>query len=151
MAIAGLILLAGCGGGGGGGDAAPTPEAAEPTAPAAPIVLGEVVWATEVDPDSQEPLDIEERYPNNAPAIIAAVPVRSVPAGAVITATWTIDGTEVPEVTSSVTADAPVNEGWVSFRFTRDPDRLFPLGILGVTVTAADGASTTSEVEIVLP
>lgn len=148
VAILALLVLVACGS---GDEAEPTPHAVTPTAPPQPMTLGDVVWTTEVDPTTQEPADEVRRYPNNAPAIIAAVPIGSVPAGAEITATWAIDGTEVPQATTRVVAEAAVEEGWVSFRFTRNPDRLFPLGVLSVTVSGPMGETTAGEVEITLP
>lgn len=147
--IAALVILAGCGGD--SGEMPTAPDVAEATPPPQPISLGEVVWATEIDHRTQEPGDSVTSYPNNAPAIIAAVPVESVPEGAEITATWMIDGTEVPQATTSVVAQGPVDEGWVTFRFTRDTNRLFPLGVLAVTVTGPDGETTSGEVEITFP
>lgn len=113
--------------------------------------MSDVVWTTAVDPVTREPLDNVERYPNDAPVIIAAVEVKDVPAGMVLTATWTIDGVEVPEAAMTAVPEAGLAAGWATFQFTRQEGHLFPLGVLSVTVAAEDGGTVSGSVGIVLP
>src|SRR5699024_3096954 len=122
-------------------------------APEAPdsISFSDVVWTTEVDPETREPQDEVSSYPNNAPAIIAAVNVEQLPGGTELVASWTIDGVEVPDARMTVATEATVVDAWVTFQFTRDGATLFPLGVLEVTITGGEGSEVTDEVEIVLP
>lgn len=110
-----------------------------------------VTWTTAVDPETGAPENEVAAFPIDAPAIIAAVEVGELQAGTVLTATWRIDGVEVPQATMQVTAQQDLQEGWATFQFTRAPDRLFPLGKLEVQVTAGDGSEVTGSVDVVLP
>lgn len=129
----------------------PTPTLPPPTPTPLPVALSGVTWTTGIDPDTQEPQDNIERYPNDAPVIIAAVEVKNLPAGAVLTATWTIDGVDVPEATMRAGTGTALASGWATFRFTREDGHLFPLGILSVTVTTEDGSTVSGSVEITVP
>ena len=113
----------------------PTPE---PTVAA--FTVDDVVWTSGVDEASGEPLDEVDVYTTVSPAIVAVVPAANVPAGTEFTATWTIDGIEVPEATMSVTVDEDMRVAWVAFELARDEGRYFPLGELEVTVTTSTGA-----------
>lgn|GEM_PF-2151947 len=154
-----VLALAGCGGGGGddnaGSTPAPTADATRPPQRPAetpvPIGMSEVVWATEVDPETREPEGEVTSFPNDTPVIVAAVQLSSVPAGTVLTATWSIDGLEVPAMTTQATTEASLETGWATFQLSRDEGRLFPLGELQVRIVAPDGTEVTGAVDIVLP
>jgi len=150
--VAVVMLITGCG----GGSAEPTREEAPASPPVAtatsiPIGMTGITWTTAVDPSTREPLDSVQQFPNDAPVIIAAVGIEDVPAGAVLTATWTIDGVAVPAATMTVTSGSTLATGWATFQLTREAGHLFPLGELSVTVSAEDGASVSGSVEIVVP
>lgn len=155
MLLMGPLLLVGCGGGESGDANDTQAPTVMPTSTMPPesqsIELSDVIWTTSVDSESGEPDDAVETFPADAPAIIAAVEVRRLPAGSVITATWQIDGDDVPEAEMSVTADQDLERGWVSFQFVRDEDQYFPLGQLEVNVAASNGMAVTGEVTIGLP
>lgn len=149
-----LVLLVACGDDSSEpdeGTPVPATQTAEARQEPEPLQLSGIVWTTGLDPETGEPLDDVTSYPTNAPAIIAAVNVEQLPAGAELTATWTIDGTEVPDAAMSATSERAVTDAWVTFRFDRADDRLFPLGDLVVTITASDGEAVSGEVEITLP
>jgi hypothetical protein len=150
--VACVLVLTACGSSSGGG-ATPDPTATVTKATAPPVaaeLLG-ITWTTAVDPETQAPENEVTAFPIDAPSIIAAVEVGELQAGTVLTATWFIDGMEVPQATMQVTAQQDLQEGWATFQFTRAPDRLFPLGELEVRVTAVDGSEVTGSVDVVLP
>ena len=156
MIVAGVLLLTACDGstqGNGVPDAAVT--ATEQTvAPASRLTAAEllgVIWTTAVDPETRAPVNEVSSFPTNAPTIIAAVEIGEAQAGTVLTATWSIDGVDVPQATMQVTAGKDLKEGWATFQFNRAPDRLFPLGELQVRVSAGDDSVVTGTVDIVLP
>ena len=145
-----LALVTACGGGESPEPTEPTPEPTpEPTV--APFTIDGVVWTSGVDEASGEPLDEVDAYTTVSPAIVAVVPAANVPAGTEFTATWTIDGIEVPEATMSVTVDEDMRVAWVAFELARDEGRYFPLGELEVTVTTSTGDEVAGSVRIELP
>lgn len=150
--VACLVILAGCGGGErDDAGVTPIPAATATHTPAAETIdISDVTWTTAIE-DSGGPGDAVDSFPADAPAIIAAVEVSDVPAGSVMTATWQIDGEAVPGAEMTVTVEQDVEQGWVTFRFVRDGDQIFPLGELEVRIEASDGTVATGEVEIVLP
>ncbi len=150
---ASVLALAACGGSDNGGVGQEQTDAAlsaVTTPPAAADLVG-ITWTTSVDPETRAPENEVTSFPNDVPAIIAAVEIGEVQAGTVLTATWSIDGVEVPQATMQVTAQQDLQEGWATFQFTRDPARLFPLGELEVRVTAPGDDAVTASVDIVLP
>ena len=145
-----LALVTACGGGESPEPTEPTPEPTpEPTVAA--FTVDDVVWTSGVDEASGEPLDEVDAYTTVSPAIVAVVPAANVPAGTEFTATWTIDGIEVPEATMSVTVDEDMRVAWVAFELARDEGRYFPLGELEVTVTTSTGDEVAGSVRIELP
>ncbi|HEV2073953.1 MAG TPA: hypothetical protein VGR29_09955 [Thermomicrobiales bacterium] len=153
LMAASVLVLAACGGSdddGAGQERTIAAIDAVATPPAAAELLG-VTWTTAVDPETRVPKNEVTSFPNDAPAIIAAVEVGEVQAGTELTATWSIDGVEVPKASMRVTAQQDLQEGWATFQFTRDPARLFPLGELEVRVTAPGDDAVTATVDIVLP
>ena len=153
LMVASVLALTACGGSDDSGKDKDQTDAAldaVATSPATAELLG-ITWTTSVDPETRAPEDEVTSYPNDAPAIIAAVEIGDVQAGTVLTATWSIDGVEVPQATMQITAQQDLQEGWATFQFTRDPARLFPLGELEVQVTAPGDDAVTASVDIVLP
>lgn len=154
--VACVLVLIACGSPSDDGSA-PDPTTAVTNATAPPVLtpvaaeLVGVTWTTAVDPETGAPENEVTAFPIDAPAIIVAVEVAELQAGTVLTATWFIDGMEVPQATMQVTAQQDLQEGWATFKFTRAPDHLFPLGKLEVRVTAGDGSEVTGSVDVVLP
>lgn len=152
-----VLVLAGCGGGSddAGSTPAPTARATQPPERPAetpvPPGMSEVVWTTEIDPETREPEGEVTSFTNEAAVIIAAVQVSSIPAGEVLTATWSIDGLEVPEMTTQAMTDASLETGWATFQLRREEGRSFPLGELQVQITTSDGTEVIGAVKIVLP
>jgi hypothetical protein len=153
-----LTLAAGCGGSDRGGDsgtgdneeAARTPTTV-PRPTEIPFAISDVVWTTGIDEDSGEPIDEVDAFTTVSPRLVAVIEVENVPAGTGFTATWTIDGIEVPEATMEATVDADLSTAWIAFEFIRDEGRYFPLGELEVTITSTTGEEVTGSVDIQLP
>jgi hypothetical protein len=81
--------------------------------------------------------------------IHAIVEVESVPAGEQLTATWSIDGTPVDAIATTATIDTATASGTVSFALAWEGEAFWPVGTLGVTITASSGATTAGEIQIV--
>lgn len=81
--------------------------------------IGTVVWASEVDPDTQAPAAALNTIPDSVAEIYAALPLTSVAAGTVVSANWTYNGVALDTLTSSVTASAATTDAWVAFRLDR--------------------------------
>lgn len=151
IVLACLVMTVSCG----GGDDTPPQQEPRPTPTAqateVPLTMDDIVWATGIDEASGEPLDEVSAYTTVSPAIVAVVPAGNVPAGTEFTATWTIDGLEVPQATMTATVEQDMQSAWVAFEFLRDEGRYFPLGVLEITVTASTGESVQSSIDIELP
>lgn len=116
-----------------------------------PMEIVGLTWTSAVDPGTGEPGDRVEGFTTISPSIVAVVEARNVPAETTFTATWTIDGLDVPEATIDVTVEDDMATAWVAFQFVRDEGRYFPLGVLSVTVTASSGDAIDGSVGIALP
>jgi len=115
---------------------------------AAPTELGEVVWASDVDPATSGPVGQREAFSRDEDVIYAAVKTGSLAAGTTLTATWTFNGQPVEGIDVAVTADEARGAGWVEFHLEWNGATLWPVGTLGVTITASTGESTKGTVEI---
>lgn len=144
-------LLTACGGGD-GPESTPAPEATdvpEPTATLAPDAsLGEVTWSTALGDDGAPEGELES-FSREAEVIHASVEVANLAGGETLTATWTINGTEIEGMTSTVTIDQATASGWASFSLTWNGAALWPTGTLGVIITASNGMSASGEIQIV--
>jgi hypothetical protein len=151
-ALLGVLLLAtACS----GDDASPTvqDDGATILEPGldAPMAIAGLTWTSAVSDDTGEPVDSVESFTTISPSVIAVVEATDVPAGTQFTATWSIDGIDVPEATMDVTVEQDMTEAWIAFEFIRDEGRYFPLGELEVVVTASTGESIDATVDIQLP
>jgi len=118
----------------------------EPTAE--PVTrFGEVTWATAVE-DTGAPAEDLEAFPRDTETIHAVVPVENAPAGETITARWSMDGVTIDAIDATVTIDEATQAGWVTFALTWEGDALWPVGTLGVDITAASGATVRGEIQI---
>ncbi len=105
--------------------------------------IGAVVWADEVDPTTQSPAGALETIPDNVAEIYAALPLTSIAAGSVVSASWSYNGVPLATLTSSVTASTATTDTWVAFRLNRvgagtpapRSDEDWPDGDYGVVIT----------------
>ena len=104
--------------------------------PVAPVELGKVVWAERIDPVTGEPRATVEAFPADVETIYALAPVRSAPAGSVVSATWALNGTPIKGAEQQVRIDQDVTGGWVAFHLTWTGDGGWPPGTLSVALTA---------------
>lgn len=154
--IAICALLAACGGGESPTDATPTAVStplaeSSPTAPAQPMVIGQIIWAEETDATTGAPVNQVTGFTTESPAIVAVVEVTNLPAGTQFTAAWTLNDSTITDSPMTVVAQGDMTHAWISFRFTRDGERRYPLGQVGVTITASDGTMREATVEIGFP
>lgn len=146
-----LVLVAGasaCSGDDSEGQS-PTEEPPSPTAAPAPATeLGEIVWAGAVDPASSAPVDRRDAFPRDATVIHAVVRTGPLAADTSLTARWSFNGQPIEGADATVTATGPRDAGWFEFHLEWTGSGLWPVGTLGIDVTASTGESITSEVTI---
>jgi hypothetical protein len=147
VTLVAVLVLAGCS----GSEETPTTPPATPIptiapSPTPPLSLGAVAWATELGSDGA-PVASIDAFPRDAPEIFALVNAEGIPAGEVLTAAWTIDEVPIDAVTAAVTIDGATS-GWVSFSLTWTGEALWPVGTLGITITASSGETATGTVRI---
>lgn len=105
--------------------------------------IGEVVWTNAVDPATQAPADPLSSIPSDTAEIYAALPLTSVAAGTVISASWSHNGVPLEALSSSVTASTAATDAWVAFRLNRIDSGMpmprseldWPDGDYGVVIT----------------
>ena len=74
--------------------------------------------------------------------------IEAVPAGERLTATWSLDGVAIDGINATVTIDEASGQGWVSFSLMWEGEALWPVGVLGVTISAESGATASGEIQI---
>jgi hypothetical protein len=133
--------------------AAATPSPGATPAPAVsaatPVPLGSLVWTTAVDPSTSAPRDAVATYAPDAPRIIAAVPIRGLPTGATLTASWSYNNTSLDAFTTALTMTAEADQSWVSFYIERGDDARWPEGVYAIVISLDGQEIETSEVNVV--
>jgi hypothetical protein len=110
--------------------------------------MGAVAWATGLDANGA-PADEIDEFPRDGERIHAAVDVTGLSRGVSFEASWTINGMPVEGIGQTVVIDEPAPAGWVSFSLVWEGEVLWPVGTLGVTITASSGEATSGEIRIV--
>lgn len=153
-----VLVIAGMGlGACGGSSGSPTPAAppATATSPAVPPTpapspsLGDVVWASAIDPETREPVTPVDRFAADAPAIYAVVRVRNVPAGATLSADWSYNDNRLGVAAAPVVVGSAVASGYVEFHLTRDEDQPWPDGTYGIAISLDGQVAATSTVDVI--
>jgi hypothetical protein len=163
VAIALSVLLANCGGEAKlvGPGATPPPQTAVATpAPlaisATPIAatslaasLGPIVWTSAVDPRTSAPTDTVTSYPPDAQRIIAAAPVRGLPRGSTVAATWSYNDTSLDSFATQLTMTADANQTWVSFYIERSDEKAWPKGTYEIAISIDGTEVQRASVDVV--
>ena len=154
MTLIACLVLTGCGTDGGNPEPTAAPATSIPTAtPAAALAgVGEIVWTASVVPETQAPVDEMAALPNDAPQVIAALPVEKLPAGTVLQAHWSIDGRPLPALDPEpVTVEEGLAGAWVTWTLQWAGNQPWPIGRLGIAVEINGGDGPTAEIPIVRP
>lgn len=141
-----LLAVTGCGGDDPDpADATASAQAALPTPTPIPLEIGEITWATDVAPDTGAPVDELVSLPDDAPQVVAALRVPSLPAGTTVQAHWTIDGDPMPGLEPErIVAEEPLEDAWLNWRLSWNAEQPWPIGTLGIRVEI-DGEEVASE------
>ncbi len=145
------LLVAGCSSGGGDEPeptAEPTVEPSPTVEPTPAMSMGDVQWAIELD-DAGAPVEPVTQVSRSIQVIYATAELRAVQPGARYTAEWTINGKPIEGKSETVEVTDGAASGWISFSLTWTGEALWPVGALGVTITADSGEFTTGTVQIV--
>jgi hypothetical protein len=160
--ILGLVLT-GCGG---SDDPSAPDRATEAASPAAEVssggggnqatppspTIGEIVWATEIEPESNRPVAQVDRFTSDTTTIFALLPITGVPAGTVVRAAWSYNGTALDTLAASTTVDVTSDEMvWIEFHLSRDREAPWPDGTYVISIAIGDAARRDASVEVVDP
>jgi hypothetical protein len=126
--------------------AAPPPTSTPRAAP----VLGDIVWTTDVDAQTKEPTSPVDAFTTEASTIYAALLVRNLPPGTVLTAEWTYNATSLDGLTTRVAVVAGAGEEWVVFHLTRSEEP-WPDGVYAISVSVDGEAAVRAEVGVEEP
>jgi len=134
-----------------------SPVASPGTPQPAPAVLGQVIWATAIDPSTKEPRQRVTAFPATAQTIYATLPVISIKRGTTLSASWSYNNTALPGLASSVTATADAENVWVEFHLTLKPGvpatpplkpGTWPAGTYQITVSINGKIARTAQVMV---
>jgi hypothetical protein len=162
LALATGLVLTGCGGNGGSSTPSPSTGAAsqgtelpangvggEPATPPPPTV-GEIVWATEIEPGSNRPVAQVEHFTTDATTIFALLPVSGVPVGTIVRAAWSYNETSLDTLTASTTVEVVSEETvWIEFHLSRDGDESWPDGTYTVSMAVGEAVRREASVEVI--
>ncbi len=156
----GCALLIGCDGPqlAAPGDASAPSETGTPvvsTAPApeaSPVSsLGEIVWASSADPETNAPQETVTTYAPEAPRISAFVLTTALPAGSAIEADWEYNDTSLDAFASQIVVPASTGQTWISFHIDRGESEPWPAGIYEVTISLNGKTTREAAIEVVTP
>jgi hypothetical protein len=113
-----------------------------------PPVLGTVTWSTAVQPGTNEPVGVVERFPDSTSVLYAVFPVQRLPKGSSIRASWTFNGTSLDGLEQELTAPRDQVSGWLEFHLERTTQEPWPDGQYAVSLTADNVQIATAEVAV---
>jgi len=102
--------------------------------------IGDLVWATAIDPTTNAPINPVSSYRPDAVRIVAALHIDALSAGSSLEATWEYNDTSLDAFTTRLTPAASGADQWVSFYIERDPKIEWPAGTYEVKISL-DGAT----------
>lgn len=140
------LLLVSC-----GGDSGTDPSPATDPATTAHMSLGAIVWSEGLDADTGAPTGVVTVFTPRSPAIIAGIEATDIPAGTEFTATWMLNDTPIKDSEMRVQAEEYLGQAWITFRFTREEGKRYPIGQLSVVITASSGELREGAIEIGFP
>lgn len=150
-----LPLLVACGGGGQPTatppPATPTAVAATPTAVATPPALGEVTWASAIDPKTGAPATPVTSFLTTDKTIYAILKAPDLPKGATLRATWSFNGAPVPVPPQTVAITHEERSSWIEFHLTWAAGGTWPDGTLQIAISADGQPTRTASVAIKRP
>lgn len=118
-----------------------------PTALSGPPVLGNVVWATEIEPQTDAPIHPATPVIGDT-TIYAVFPIVSLPAGSQLIASWYFNDTSLDALNSAMRIDRDRVDGWVEFHIERTGSEPWPDGVYEVVVS--DGTNELQRAEIAI-
>jgi hypothetical protein len=126
----------------------PSPTVQPTTAVTTPLIVGDPVWATAIDPADGSPADSVEWFPTDAQVIYAVFQTSAISAGTGFAVSWTMNGTPVPGLnpTLQMTADTPA--GWIEFHLTRTSAEPWPDGQLEVQISVEGQIVSSGSIEL---
>lgn len=125
-----------------------TPQLATPASTIASPRIGEIVWTAATDPTSNAPIEPVAIYRSDATRIIAAAPIRALPAGSRIEATWEYNNTSLDPFTTQLFPPETLNETWITMYIDRDPEVPWPEGQYEITISLDGVAMQHAAIEV---
>lgn len=136
---------------------AQTPPAATATGGAIPAKgtpaaeAAEIVWAREIDPETNAPVRRATAFITTDAAIYAVLSLDRVEQGSVVEASWFYDGTPVPSLTASVAVDKTYEESWIEFHLTLPEGQIWPTGEYTIAIAVNGQQIAESAIEVTVP
>lgn len=135
----------------GGETESPDPTSVSPTATTQPTqapVFGSVIWTTELTSEGI-PNEALSEVTRDASQIIAALEVRHLPPETTFAVSWSMDGTPLDALATTVSLSESESEGWVTATLTWNGATLWPVGTLAVSFEASSGETISGAVQII--
>jgi hypothetical protein len=127
----------------------PANDAGVESATPAPTI-GQIVWATEIEPGSNRPVDRVAQYSSDTPTIFALLPVTGLAIGTPIRASWTYNETALDTLASTTTVEVASDDMlWIEFHLSRDPEQPWPDGTYAVSIEVGGTERREAAVEVV--
>jgi hypothetical protein len=105
----------------------------EPTALTGAPRIGEAVWTSAIQPETNEPIALAPEVGD--PTIYAVFPIESLPAGSQLVASWFFNDTSLDALNSAMRIDRDRVSGWIEFHIERTGTEPWPDGEYEIVVT----------------
>lgn len=136
--------------------ASPAPSLSPTSTPVAGYVaanaeLDDIVWARDIDPNTNKPTRVATGFITTDATIYATMAVRRIDAGVTVTAEWSFNGEALPSLTATVTLDQGYQNGWIEFHLTKPDAEIWPIGTYGIAIKIDGVEALTSEIVVSVP
>lgn len=123
-----------------------TPELS-PTALSGAPRVGEVIWATAIEPQTNAPMMAATPVVTDT-TIYAVFPIVSLPAGSQLVASWYFNDTTLDALNSAMRIDRDRTTGWIEFHIERTGPDPWPNGVYEIVLT--DGTHELQRADITI-
>lgn len=118
-----------------------------PTALSGPPRIGDVIWTSAIEPQTNAPLNKATPVPADA-ALYAVVPIDFLPAGSQLVARWFFNDTSLDALDSAIRIDRDRISGWIEFHIERTGLDSWPGGIY--TIIISDGTNELQRADLTI-
>lgn len=114
-----------------------------------PAALGQVEWATAIDPETHQPRQPVESFSPDAPVIYGVIAVDRIAAGTTVQAKWTYNRTRLDTFDQSLVMESDRTNTWLEFHLALAQPGAWPSGQYDLNILVNGEPAVSGSVNVV--